>query len=168
MCIRDSPTTNPQGATGQAAILSIQAASTTLTPSGTTITIANGAGSGNTVTITGAPTIPSGFGFLVESTSTTHTYSFHRLVPIATQVNTVAQNITNIVAAGANVADINNFADIYIISSSEPTQRNDGSSLQEGDLWFDSSNDNLQVYTGSAFSIITPSQAVLDLSLIHI
>ena len=157
------PTTNPQGATGQSAILSIQAASTTLTPqSGTTLTIANGAGSGNTVTITGAPTIPSGFGFLVESTSTTHTYSFHRLVPIATQINTVAQNITNIVNAGANVADINNFADLYIISSSEPTQRNDGSSLQEGDLWFDSSNDNLQVYTGSAFSIITPSQAVLD------
>ena len=157
------PTTNPQGATGQSAILSVQAASTTLTPqSGTTLTIANGAGSGNTVTITGAPTIPSGFGFLVESTSTTHTYSFHRLVPIATQVNTVAQNITNIVAAGANVADINNFADLYIISASEPTQRNDGTSLQEGDLWFDSSNDNLQVYTGSAFSIITPSQSVLD------
>ena len=156
------PTTNPQGATGQSAILSIQAASTTLTPSGTTITIANGAGSGNTVTITGAPTIPSGFGFLVESTSTTHTYSFHRLVPIATQVNTVAQNITNIVNAGANVVDINNFADIYQISSSAPTQRADGTSLQEGDLWFDSSNDNLLVYTGSSFSIITPSQAVLD------
>tara|TARA_Y100000401_G_scaffold1219_1_gene952 strand:- start:19 stop:3009 length:2991 start_codon:yes stop_codon:yes gene_type:complete len=157
------PTTNPQGATGQAAILSIAATTATLTPSGTTVTIPNGAGTGNTVTITGVPTaIPSGFGFLVESTSTLHTYSFHRLVPIATQVNTVAQNITNIVQAGVNVADINNFADIYIISASEPTQRNDGSSLQEGDLWFDSSNDNLQVYTGSAFSIITPSQAVLD------
>ena len=157
------PTTNPQGATGQAAILSIAATTATLTPSGTTVTIPNGAGTGNTVTITGVPTaIPVGFGFLVESTSTTHTYSFHRLVPIATQVNTVAQNITNIVQAGVNVADINNFADIYIISASEPTQRNDGSSLQEGDLWFDSSNDNLQVYTGSAFSIITPSQAVLD------
>ena len=157
------PTTNPQGATGQAAILSIAATTATLTPSGTTITIPNGAGTGNTVTITGVPTaIPVGFGFLVESTSTTHTYSFHRLVPIATQVNTVAQNITNIVQAGINVADINNFADIYIISSSEPTQRNDGTSLQEGDLWFDSSNDNLQVYTGSAFAIITPSQSVLD------
>ena len=156
------PATNPQGATGQAAILSIAATTATLTPSNGTITIPNGAGTGNTVTITGAPTIPQNFGFLVESTATTHTYSFHRLVPIATQVNTVAQNITNIVNAGANVADINNFADIYIISASEPTQRNDGSSLQEGDLWFDSSNDNLQVYTGSAFSIITPSQSVLD------
>jgi len=156
------PSTNPQGATGQSAILSIAATSATLTPTNGTITIPNGAGTGNTVTITGAPTIPQNFGFLVESTSTTHTYSFHRLVPIATQVNTVAQNITNIVNAGANVADINNFADIYIISASEPTQRNDGTSLQEGDLWFDSSNDNLQVYTGNAFSIITPSQSVLD------
>ena len=157
------PATNPQGATGQSAILSIQAASTTLTPSGTTVTIANGAGTGNTVTITGvSAAIPTGFGFLVESTSTTHTYSFHRLVPIATQVNTVASNITNIVQAGANVVDINNFADIYQISSSAPTQRADGTSLQEGDLWYDSSNDNLQVYTGSAFSIITPSQSVLD------
>ena len=156
------PATNPQGATGQSAILSIAATTATLTPSSGTITIPNGAGTGNTVTITGAPTIPQNFGFLVESTSTTHTYSFHRLVPIATQVNTVAQNITNIVQAGANVADINNFADIYIISSSEPSQRNDGTSLQEGDLWFDTSNDNLQVYTGSSFSIITPSQSVLD------
>ena len=157
------PTTNPQGATGQAAILSIAATTATLTPSGTTVTIPNGAGTGNTVTITGVPTaIPQNFGFLVESTSTLHTYSFHRLVPIATQVNTVAQNITNIVNAGANVVDINNFADIYQISSSAPTQRADGTSLQEGDLWFDSSNDNLLVYTGSAFSIITPSQAVLD------
>tara|TARA_B100002019_G_scaffold90931_1_gene78481 strand:- start:2612 stop:5017 length:2406 start_codon:yes stop_codon:yes gene_type:complete len=157
------PTTNPQGATGQAAILSIAAASTTLTPSGTTLTIANGAGTGNTVTVTGVPTaIPQNFGFLVESTSTLHTYTFHRLVPIATQVNTVASNIANIVQAGANVVDINNFADIYQISGSAPTQRADGTSLQEGDLWFDSSNDNLLVYTGNAFSIITPSQSVLD------
>ena len=157
------PATNPQGATGQSAILSIAATTATLTPSGTTVTIPNGAGTGNTVTITGVPTaIPQNFGFLVESTSTTHTYSFHRLVPIATQVNTVAQNITNIVQAGANVVDINNFADIYIISASQPSTRNDGTALQEGDLWFDSSNDNLQVYTGSAFSIITPSQSVLD------
>ena len=157
------PTTNPQGATGQAAILSIAAASTTLTPSGTTLTIANGAGSGNTVTVTGVPTaIPQNFGFLVESTSTTHTYTFHRLVPIATQVNTVASNITNIVNAGANVVDINNFADIYQISGSAPTQRADGTSLQDGDLWFNNSNDDLRVWNGSAWAIITPSQAVLD------
>ena len=156
------PATNPQGATGQAAILSIASTTATLTPSSGTITIPNGAGTGNTVTITGAPTIPQNFGFLVESTSTTHTYSFHRLVPIATQVNTVASNITNIVNAGANVVDINNFADLYQISGSAPTQRADGTSLQDGDLWFDNSNDNLRVYDGTNWAIITPAQSVLD------
>jgi len=158
------PNTNPQGSTGQAAILSIQAASTTLTPSGTTVTISNGNLANNAnITITGVTSaIPTGFGFLVESTSTLHTYTFHRLVPKATEVTTVAANASAISTAATNVADINNFADIYIISSSEPTQRADGTSLQEGDLWFDSSNDNLLVYTGSAFSIITPSQSVLN------
>ena len=157
------PTTNPQGATGQSAILSIAATTATLTPSGTTVTIPNGAGSGNTVTITGVPTaIPQNFGFLVESTATTHTYTFHRLVPIATQVNTVASNITNIVQAGANVADINNFADIYQISGSAPSQRADGTNLQDGDLWFNNSNDDLRVWNGSAWAIITPAQSVLD------
>ena len=157
------PATNPQGATGQSAILSIQATTATLTPSGTTVTIPNGAGTGNTVTITGVTAaIPVGFGFLVESTSTLHTYSFHRLVPKATEVTTVATNITNIVNAGANVVDINNFADIYQISGSAPTQRADGTSLQDGDLWFDNSNDNLRVYDGTNWAIITPAQSVLD------
>ena len=167
------PNENPQGATGQAAILSIKAASAQLphpsdsnvsSLSGTTLTIKNANVANNAdITITGVTaTIPSGFGFLVESTSTLHTYTFHRLVPKATEVTTVANNITNIVNAGANVVDINNFADLYIISASEPTQRNDGSSLTEGDLWYDSSNDNIQVYTGSAFSNVTPNQSVLD------
>ena len=157
------PTTNPQGTAGQAAILSISATTATLTPSGTTVTITDGAGSGNDVTITGVSSaIPNGFGFLVESTGTTHTYTFHRLVPKATEVTTVATNITNIAAAGANVADINNFADIYQIAGSAPTQRADGTSLQDGDLWFDNSNDNLTVWNGSSFATITPSQSVLD------
>ena len=157
------PTTNPQGATGQSAILSIAATSTTLTPSGTTVTIADGAGTGNTVTITGVPAvIPQGFGFLVESTSTTHTYTFHRQVPKASDVSAVASNITNVVSAGANSANINAFAKIYQISANQPSARNDGSSLQVGDLWFNSSNADLRVWNGSAFSTITPSQSVLN------
>ena len=157
------PNTNPQATTNQSAILSIGAVTTTLTPSSGTITLPNGRLNNGQVLITGVPSaIPQGFGLLVESTSTDHTYTFHRLVPKATEVTTVASNITNIVAAGANVADINNFADIYQISSNAPTQRADGSALQDGDLWFDNSNDNLLVYTGSSFSIITPSQSVLN------
>ena len=157
------PNTNPQGATGQSAILSIGALSQGYTRSGTTVTITNGTIGNSTVTITGVPIdLPSGFGLLVESTATLNQYTFHRLVPKATEVTTVATNITNIVAAGANVADINNFADLYQISNSAPTQRLDGNSLVSGDLWFDNSNGNLRVWNGTEWAIITPAQSVLD------
>ena len=71
------PNTNPGGTTGQAAVLSIKAATTNLVPSGTTVTITNGNLANNAnITITGVPsTIAQGFGFLVESTSTLHTYT---------------------------------------------------------------------------------------------
>ena len=162
------PNTNPQGSAGQSAILSIGAVTTTLTPSSGIITLPNGRLNNGQVLITGVTSvIPQGFGLLVESTSTDHTYTFHRLVPKATEVTTVASNITNIAAAGANVVDINNFADIYQISNNPPQNRADGSNLQEGDLWFDNSNDNLRVYDGTNWNIITPAQSVLnDISIV--
>jgi len=163
------PDTNPQASSGKAAILSITSIGTARTPSGTTVTIANGNASSNaTITITGVPsTLPAGFGVLVESTQTLHTYTFHRLVPKATEITTVAANALSIAAAANNVTDINNFADLYIISSSAPTARVDSTALQEGDLWYDSSNDNIRVYTGSVWSAVTPTQAVLnDISIV--
>ena len=103
------PNVNPQGATGQAAVLSIKEATTNLVPTGTTLTVVNGNVANNAnITITGVTsTIPSGFGFLIESTSTLHTYTFHRLVPKATQVTTVATNISNINAVANNETNIN-------------------------------------------------------------
>ena len=165
------PTANPDVNNGAGTIVSVKAASTNLAPSGTTVTIANGAGSGNTVTVTGvSATIPSGFGFLVETTTTLHTYTFHRLVPKATEVSTVAANAVNIAAAGANVTNIDSFADRYQISSSAPTTRSDSSALAAGDLWFDSSSNKvMMVYDASAgdgFSPITPNQS--DLTNINI
>ena len=165
------PTTNPDintsGSAKGGTIVSVIAASTDLTAqSGTTLTIANGRGTGNAVIITGvSATIPSGFGFLVETTATDHTYAFHRLVPKATEVSTVAANAVNIAAAGANVTNIDSFADRYQISTSAPTTRADGSTLAAGDLWFDSSSNKvMMVYDASAgdgFSPITPNQATL-------
>ena len=187
------PDTNPGGTTGQAAVLSIKAASTNLVPTGTTVTVNNGNLANNAnITITGVPsTIAQGFGFLVESTSTLHTYTFHRLVPKATEVTTVASNATAIAAAGNNTTNINNvynnegnintvatnignvnnvgnnianvntvatnltdvsaFADVYRIASSDPTARADGSSLQEGDLYFNTTSDELKVYNGGTW-----------------
>ena len=164
------PTTNPDintsGSAKGGTIVSVSAASTDLVPSGTTVTIANGRGSGLAVIITGvSATIPSGYGFLVETTATDHTYAFHRLVPVATQVATVAANAVNIAAAGANVTSIDNFADRYQISNNAPTARPDSGALQNGDLWFDSSSNKvMMVYDGSSgdgFSAITPNQATL-------
>ena len=105
------PTANPDANNGTGTIVSVKTASTTLTPSGTTVTITNGAGTGNTVTITGVTSaIPQDFGFLVETTTTLHTYSFHRLVPKATEVTTVASNISAINTANTNASDISTTA----------------------------------------------------------
>ena len=100
------PNTNPQGQAGSAAVLSIKAASTNLVPSGTTLTITNGNLANNAnITITGVTsTIPTGFGFIVESTSTLHTYTFHRLVPKATEVTTVAGKAVEIGRLGTAAA----------------------------------------------------------------
>ena len=163
----ENPDINTSGTDKSGTIVSVQAASTNLTAqSGTTLTIANGRGTGNAVIITGvSATIPQGFGFLVETTQTDHTYAFHRLVPKASEVSTVAANAVNIAAAGANVVDINNFVDLYQISTSAPTQRADSSSLQIGDLWFDSSSNKvLMIYDGSSgdgFTAATPNASDL-------
>ena len=227
------PNTNPQGQAGSAAVLSIKAASGALTPSGTTLTIVNGNLANNAnITITGVTsTIPSGFGFIVESTSTLHSYTFHRLVPKATEVttvagisgnvttvannnanvttvatnianvnttagaianvnttatnianvNTVATNIANVNTtagsianvnttagaianvnttatniasvnnASANINSINNFGDTYQVHSNNPTTDGGGNALAAGDLYFDTSANELKVYNGSAW-----------------
>ena len=160
------PAANPDINNGAGTVVSVKAVSTNLTPSSGTVTIANGAGTGNTVTITGVTgVIPSGFGMILETTSTLHTYAFHRLQAKATEVNTVASNITNVINCGQNLADIENFADLYQISTSAPTTRADGTALTVGDLWFDSSsNQVMMVYDGSSgdgFSPITPDQATI-------
>ena len=111
------PDVNPQGVTGQAAVLSIKAATTNLVPSGTTVTVTNGNVANNAnITITGVPsTIPSGFGFLVESTTTLHTYTFHRLVPKATEVTTVAGKAVEIGRLGTADA----VADMAILGTAD-------------------------------------------------
>jgi len=184
------PTANPDVNNGAGTIVSVKAASTTLTPSGTTVTIANGAGSGNTVTITGVPSaIGSGFGFLVETTTTLHTYTFHRLSPKATEVttvagiasnvttvagissnvtavagnnanvttvagsitnvNTAATNIASINNASANISSVNNFGDTYQVASSNPSTDGGGNALAEGDLYFNTTANELKIYNGS-------------------
>jgi hypothetical protein len=115
------PTTNPDINDGAGTLISIQEISTSRTPSGGTVTIANGSGS-NTVTINncGTTVLAAGYGCIVETTTTLHTYNFHRLTPLATEVSTVAANVTPINTVATNISDVTtvstNLADIQTVA----------------------------------------------------
>ena len=225
------PTANPDVNNGAGTLISIKEISSSRTPSSGTVTISSGSGS-NTVTITGCGTtvLAAGYGAIVETTSTLHTYTFHRLTPKATEVTTVASNVTPINTVATDIADVsavatdiadvravqdnltdigtvagisanvttvagissnvtsvandasdigtvasdisnvntvagsisnvntvatnmsgvNDFAARYRVSASAPT-----TSLDDGDLWFDTTSDTLKVYDASSSAWVT-------------
>ena len=132
------PNTNPDVDNGYGTIVSIKALSQSYTSNSSgIITIPNGTTvQNNTVTITGAGnsvTYAAGKGLLVETTVNANQYAFHREV---------------IDPAGVNNAQtlVNDFNDRYQISGSAPSNHPDGSALQDGDLWFDTSTNIMKVY----------------------
>ena len=106
------PNANPDVNNGAGTLVSIKTLSTNYTSNGSgVISISNGTVGNSTVTINGAEnstTYSSGYGMIVETTTTLNTYNFHRLVPKATEVTTVAGNATEIGRLGtaAAVADM--------------------------------------------------------------
>lgn len=67
-------------------------------------------------------------------------------------VDTVAAHAGNVDIAAQNVADINNFADVYQGAlAADPTTRSDGSALTAGDLYFNTGNDGMRSYSGSTW-----------------
>ena len=132
------PDTNPDINDGAGTIVSIKALAANLTANGSGVaTIANGNVSSNaTITINGltaGSTLSAGLGVLVETTSTLHTYVFHRVVVDSTGVSN-AQTL------------VSDFNDRYQISASAPSSHPDGSALGDGDLWFDTSTNIMKVY----------------------
>jgi len=131
------PATNPDVNDGAGTIVSIKALASNLVANGSGVaTIANGAGTGNTVTINGlsaGSTTAAGLGILVETTTTLHTYTFHRVVVDAAGVSN-AQTL------------VSDFNDRYQISANQPSAHPDGSALGDGDLWFDTSANIMKVY----------------------
>ncbi len=188
------PNVNPDVNNGVGTIVSVEALSQTFTASGSgVVSIPNGTVGNSTVTLNGCganASLPSGFGILVESTTTQHTYNFHRLVPKATEVttvasksteigrlgtadavadmntlgttqtvsdmntlaaisglNTLASNSANVTTVANNVTGVNSFAERYRVASSAPS-----SSLQVGDLYFDTTANELKVYKSSGWA----------------
>jgi len=82
-----------------------------------------------------------------------------------TSTLSTASGATDITTVANNISNVNNFADRYQISSSAPSTRTDGTSLQDGDLWFNTTLDGMEAYDGSSgdgFTPIQPSQATLQ------
>ena len=73
---------------------------------------------------------------------------------ISANVTTVAGVSANVTTVATNIADVNNFADLYQIddfSPSAPTTDGGGNSVAEGDLAYDSTANKLKFYDGSAW-----------------
>lgn len=74
---------------------------------------------------------------------------------VATNISDVtanADNIADINTVAANVTDITNFADVYFgPAGSDPSLRNDGTPLQTGDWYFNTTINKLAVYDGSSW-----------------
>ena len=182
------PNANPDVNNGAGTLVSIKALSSNITSDGSGVaTIANGTVGNSTVTINGlanSTTYASTFGMIVETTTTLNTYTFHRLVPKATEVttvsgsisnvntvagaisnvNTVASNasninttagsianvnlvggsISNVNSVASNLSTVNDFAARYRTGANNPTD-----SLDTGDLFFNTSANELKVYNGS-------------------
>ena len=105
------PNANPDVNNGAGTLVSIKALSSDLTSNGSGVaTISNGTVGNSTVTINGlenSTTYGSTLGMIVETTSTLNTYTFHRVTPKATEVTTVASNISNVNSVAGNSSNIN-------------------------------------------------------------
>ena len=134
------PNANPDINNGAGTLVSIKALSTAYTSDGSgNFTISNGTVGNSTVTINGATastTFAAGFGMILETTTTLNTYTFHRLVPKATEVTTVAGNTSNINTVATNISNVNtvagissNVSTVANISSNVTTVANDGTDI---------------------------------------
>ena len=68
-----------------------------------------------------------------------------------TPITNVNNALTNINQVANNLSSVSSFANVYLgASSSAPTQDPDGSALDDGDLYFDTSTNTLRVYAAGS------------------
>ena len=135
------PATNPDPSDGAGTVVSISDAGGVVVNGSGVASITNGAGTGNTVTINGFPsalqskTLASGIGLQVQTTTTLHTYTYHKVLAKEADVEQLS-------------SDIDDFKARYRVTDGLPNSDND-----EGDLVYNKSTDKMMVYdsTTSAF-----------------
>jgi len=70
---------------------------------------------------------------------------------ISSNVTTVATNNANVTTVASNITGVNSFAERYRVGSADPT-----TSLDEGDLAYNSTSNQLKYYNGSSWEAISP------------
>jgi hypothetical protein len=69
---------------------------------------------------------------------------------VVANIATVSTDITNVNTVATNITGVNSFAERYRVGSSDPA-----SSLDEGDLFYNSTDNEVKYYNGSAWQSIT-------------
>jgi len=80
---------------------------------------------------------------------------------ISANVTTVAGSIANVNTVATNIASVNSFGETYRIAASDPT-----TSLDEGDLVFNTADNKMKVYNGSAWQDVAPVATSITVSQI--
>ena len=70
---------------------------------------------------------------------------------ISSDVTSVAGITANVTTVANNISDVNNFANAYRIAATDPT-----TSLDEGDLVFNTTSNKVKVYNGTAWQDVAP------------
>jgi hypothetical protein len=71
---------------------------------------------------------------------------------IQANVTTVAGDSADIQTVATNIGDVNNYADTYLGSAAAaPSTRTDGSSLETGDMYFNTTVDRMRIYDGASW-----------------
>ena len=143
------PNTNPDPNDDEGTVVSIaDAQGLVINGSGTTTTGRTLGGS--TVTITGFPaslyskTLEAGQGVLVQSTSTLNTYTYHRVIGKEADLISLSDSVSS-------------FNERYRFGTDDPTSDND-----QGDLFFNTSQNLFKVYDDGAWIKTIPTDAQLS------
>ena len=78
-----------------------------------------------------------------------------------TAMSNVSGSIANVNTVATNIASVNSFGETYRIAASDPT-----TSLDEGDLAFNTTSNKMKVYNGSAWQDVAPVATSLTVSQI--
>jgi len=166
------PNANPDVNNGAGTLVSVPLANNITSNGSGVISISNGTVGNSTVTINGATastTFTQGFGIIVETTSTLNTYTFHRYVPKATEVTTVAGSISNVNTVAGAISNVNTVAGINAnvttvagISANVTTVANDGTDI--GNV--SGSIANVNTTAGSIANVNTVAGAIANVNTV--